>query len=773
MPEGRVFDDRQATVTVGLLHGGSETGRVSAFHPEAPEIALITTTRSAHGQIRELELRISVEKTSYVAFFRETVDLPDRRAEQMLELNVYTPGGNVFAVEADRDAIDDDTGFYAYPISKVSLYGELFFFAHGINAKEDRTPLGSLLVQGGQLEADELQRGFDAQTANRGSRLGEILVEQGSAGADVVEEAVDKQQHRRATGKPVRLGELLVEAGLATSEDIEAALSEQKNRRGKRLGEVLVEMGIVSETVIAETLARKFHIPFVDLDDCHIDPEAKNEIPAGLIDRYRILPFQSDATTLSIAMADPLAVEALDMLRFSLNKRLREVMVLPSQLDSYLNPVLAAEEEFEEFEADLEALLFHTEEDSTSESSAELADIEEDEGVAKLAYRIILSAQKVGASDIHIEPCGIEHPTLVRFRVDGRCFEHRKLSPLYRSSLVARIKIMANLDITERRKPQDGKIRLKLGGGPLELRVATLPTVNGNEDVVMRLLAAGKPMQVDDLGLGERNHRGCLQIVHKPYGLVLVVGPTGSGKTTTLHSLIGRINEVDRKIWTAEDPVEITQDGLRQVQVHPRIGFTFAAAMRSFLRADPDVIMVGEMRDEETASIGVEASLTGHLVLSTLHTNSAPETVTRLLDMGLDPFTFSDALLGVLAQRLARRLCSKCKQPYEPNESEAAELFDLYGEQALREHLGDRPLQLYRADGCSHCGDTGYRGRMGLHELLLADEDIAEAIQRRAPVSDIRDLAVRGGMTTLLQDGIEKCLLGHTDLKQVLAVCSR
>ena len=340
--------------------------------------------------------------------------------------------------------------------------------------------------------------------------------------------------------------------------------------------------------------------------------------------------------------------------------------------------------------------------------------------------------------------------------------------------MVARLKILAGLDISERRKPQDGKIRFRMPDRQLELRVATLPTVNGNEDVVMRILATSKPMPLDEMGMSPHNLAELKKALAKPYGLILCVGPTGSGKTTTLHSALGHINTPDMKIWTAEDPVEITQEGLRQVQVQAKIGFDFAAAMRAFLRADPDVIMVGEMRDEETASIGVEASLTGHLVLSTLHTNSAPETITRLIDMGVDPFSFGDALLAVLAQRLARSICGRCREPYIASEDEVTSIIETVGsENALRLVDPSGQTQLFRGRGCEACGNSGYKGRLALHELLINNDEIRHAVSQRAPVEEVRRLAVAGGMTTLLQDGMAKVLAGKTDLKQVLAVSSR
>jgi type II secretory ATPase GspE/PulE/Tfp pilus assembly ATPase PilB-like protein len=394
---------------------------------------------------------------------------------------------------------------------------------------------------------------------------------------------------------------------------------------------------------------------------------------------------------------------------------------------------------------------------------------ETDSGIVKLANQLIIEAFNRGASDIHVEPDGSKNPCVIRLRVDGDCQKFMEVPGPHRNALVQRLKIMAKLDISERRKPQDGKIRFKYSKGTIELRVATIPTTNQNEDVVMRLLAASKPLPLDRMGFSERNLSRFKEIVQKPYGICLVVGPTGSGKTTTLHSALGFINTEDMKIWTAEDPVEITQKGLRQVQVQPKIDFTFAAAMRSFLRADPDVIMVGEMRDHETAAIGIEASLTGHLVFSTLHTNSAPETITRLLDMNIDPFNFADALLGIMAQRLIRTLCAKCKEAYHPSREEFDEIAEAYGREWF-ETAYSPELTLYQPKGCAACGNTGYKGRMGVHELLVGTDEIKRAVQRRAPIDELRQLALRQGMRTLLQDAIEKAFKGVTDIKQARAV---
>jgi type II secretory ATPase GspE/PulE/Tfp pilus assembly ATPase PilB-like protein len=429
--------------------------------------------------------------------------------------------------------------------------------------------------------------------------------------------------------------------------------------------------------------------------------------------------------------------------------------------------------------------------DEAEEGSLESAAA--DNELVKFVNRIIVDAYNQRASDIHIEPLPGKAKTGIRFRIDGSLIPYIEVPSHFRQAMVTRLKIMCDLDISEKRKPQDGKIKFKKYGPlDIELRVATIPSAGGVEDVVMRILAAGEPIPLEKLGLTPHNRVNLEKTVSKPYGLFYVCGPTGSGKTTTLHSVLKFLNTPDTKIWTAEDPVEITQKGLRQVQVNKKAGIDFALVMRAFLRADPDIIMVGESRDKETVAMGVEASLTGHLVFSTLHTNSAPESITRLLDMGMDPFNFADALLGMLAQRLAKRLCD-CKESYFPDQAEIRTFLAEYAqdlqhtavwkvdrrgeEQKLLESWielyggGEGRLKFYRAAGCDSCNKTGYKGRVGLHELLIADEDVKKLIQERARVADIFVSAVGSGMRTLKMDGMEKIMMGLTDLKQVRSVC--
>ncbi len=427
----------------------------------------------------------------------------------------------------------------------------------------------------------------------------------------------------------------------------------------------------------------------------------------------------------------------------------------------------------------------------TGEGSTDEVSAAADNELVKLVNKIVIDAYNQGASDIHIEPYPGKAKTEIRFRRDGSLAPYIEVPASYRSAIVARLKIMCDLDISEKRKPQDGKIKFKkFGPLDIELRVATIPTTGGVEDIVMRILAAGEPIPIDKLGLTTKNSENLKNAVSKPYGLFFVCGPTGSGKTTTLHSVLGFLNTPDTKIWTAEDPVEITQKGLRQVQVNKKV-MDFAMVMKAFLRADPDIIMVGEMRDAETTHIGIEASLTGHLVFATLHTNSAPEAVIRLLDMGMDPFNFADALIGILAQRLAKRLC-KCKEPYTPGpdelkafmneyttdlrlsdtwkrdpQGEAKKLYDYW----LKEYAKDGKLQFFKAKGCDACGGSGYKGRCGLHELMIASDAVKKLIQERARVTDLFVKSVEEGMSTLKMDGMDKVMMGLTDMKQVRTVC--
>jgi type II secretory ATPase GspE/PulE/Tfp pilus assembly ATPase PilB-like protein len=612
-----------------------------------------------------------------------------------------------------------------------------------------------------------------------------------SPSLDALWNALDAPPKHRAA----HLGEALIARGLLTPEQLAQALSLQLRLAPHRLlGRLLVDRGVITEHALDSTLADWLALFIVDPRTLEPETEALQRVPQALAEREGVLPLMVRGDTLVLAVPDPADHELIYRLRFVSDLKVRAVGALPGTLQAAIarayRPVAAAPASAKAGARTLSELATEL---STQATADEVVDpstiLESDNTLVRLVNRLIHDAIECGASDIHVETAEPPRPVSVRLRVDGDLARHIEIPSQYRYALVARLKIMADLDISEHRKPQDGKIDFARFGGPhVELRIVTVPTTRGLEDVVLRLLSGLEPMPLDRIGLSAASLAALRQVIAKAYGLILICGPTGCGKTTTLHSVMRELNVDKRKIWTAEDPVEITQEGLRQVQVNARIGWTFAAAMRTFLRADPDVIMIGEMRDEETARIAVEASLTGHLVMSTLHTNSAPESITRLLEIGLDPYMFSDSLLAILAQRLVRRLCLHCRVAVPLDDAALQSLLNQHVQSGgghgptqaelldrWRHDHGDRTgrLHLYRPAGCVHCGGSGYRGRMGLHELLVANDALRDGIRHRAPASKLQEVGLVAGMVTLRQDGIEKALAGLTDMAEVLAAANQ
>jgi len=566
--------------------------------------------------------------------------------------------------------------------------------------------------------------------------------------------------------------EYLLAQQRVTQDEINAAIAEARAKQTD-VETILVEHYKVPKAEMGASLSAFYRVPFQEFDERIVPPpDLMRDLKLDFLRRNYWLPLRREEDGSVLVLIDnPQDLGKVDSIH-QLLPRVTFAVGLRKDIATFLSAASGEMTPHDSISELIGELKTEDAPEKIEESMGGEVD-ENDSTVVRLANQVIVDAYKARASDIHVEPYGAAKDTMIRYRIDGQCMEYQKIPGAYRRAIVARLKIMSMLDIAERRKPQDGKIKFKLPDSrEIELRVATIPTAGGNEDVVMRILAASEPIPLDKLGMTDRNLREMQGIAAKPYGLILVVGPTGSGKTTSLHSVLGYINKPDRKIWTAEDPVEITQYGLRQVQVQPKIGFTFAAAMRSFLRADPDVIMVGEMRDEETASTGIEASLTGHLVLSTLHTNSAIETVVRLLDMGLDSFNFADALLGILGQRLVKRICRDCRQEYHPERSEYDELAQAFGEEAFAtlNQKYDGSFVLHRGKGCASCNKTGYRGRLGIHELFIATDEMKRFIQTKARVAEMLEHARAEGMTTLVQDGVLKTLGGLTDFRQVKAV---
>ncbi len=701
--------------------------------------------------------------------------------------------------------VQDELGLFLFvPMSPSDdSVQRLFVPREAVDQVDFGDRIGDLLLQDNAVTAEQIATAAKEQSTLRDRKVGDILLANHVVAPQQLLEAIEAQSRMPI----VRIGEALVAMELITEAQLKEALAQQKEDRSVPLGELLVRKKIVSRVQLQSALARKMGYPLVDVDAFPAETAAVRRVAMAVAVRLEVLPLMQREGLLVVAMEDPTRRDAIDEIEFITQLKvvpaLARVGTLRLSINTAYEKAKAAERaaggkgdtgpllnlNFEPQPSNTTDKLIETLERDFQERPQERDDkpIEQsDNSLVKLINNMITEAQAKGVSDIHIECQPGKDKVRIRFRKDGVMAPYLELPPSYRNAMVARIKVMCDLDISEKRKPQDGKINFSkfAAGNKLELRVATIPTSNGLEDVVMRLLASAKPIPMDKLGLTQSNFQRLSEAVERPYGMVLCVGPTGSGKTTTLHSVLGRINTPERKIWTAEDPVEITQAGLRQVQVNPKIDWTFAKALRAFLRADPDVIMVGEIRDQETAEIAIEASLTGHLVLSTLHTNSAPETVTRLLDMGADPFNFGDSLLAVLAQRLVRRLCTDCREELPMPQAERDELIDDYLRVFPQE---DRPsrqdilaywleqyapkgqVMKYHCAGCATCENSGFKGRAGLHELLVVSSEVRQAIQTGKRAEEIQRLGLSQGMRSLRQDGIVKVLQGVTSLAEVRA----
>ena len=732
--------------------------RLTLYAVNEDRTSIVSKVKTGLNSSRDLKLPVSPQSLAgYAAFSRKLLNLADVYDDDALK---QIHPSLTFLKEVDKRSGYRTRQMLVAPIlDGDTLHGVLQI----INNKSDQ-PFGTLEVEG----VAQLCKTLATAIRQRVQKANEVA--------------------RRKANK----FDGLVAEGTLTASELEKCLVDARTE-GKPVEYMLMANFKIRPAQIGPSLSKFFGVPYEPFDPGRIRSEALHgPLKRDFIEEQGWIPLEESPEGLVIMCVDPEAVRGARVVPqvFPRITKFAYRVTTLTEFQETLGQLYGAGAEggsIDQLLADMDGGPI---DDGTNDDSLESAAA--DNELVKFVNKVIIDAYNQKVSDIHIEPMPGKLKTGIRFRIDGTLMPYIEVPAHFRQAMVTRLKIMCDLDISERRKPQDGKIKFKKYGPlDIELRVATIPSTGGVEDVVMRILAAGEPIPLDKLGLTPHNRERVVRTVEKPYGLFYVCGPTGSGKTTTLHSILKHLNTPDTKIWTAEDPVEITQKGLRQVQINKKAGIDFALIMRAFLRADPDIIMVGESRDKETVSMGVEASLTGHLVFSTLHTNSAPESITRLLDMGMDPFNFADALLGILAQRLAKKLCD-CKESYVPDAEELRLFAAEYAEElrhsaawkvdyeaettklteSWRKAYGqDGQLKFFRHVGCDKCNKTGYKGRIGLHELLIADDDIKKLIQERARVAEIFSAAVEGGMRTLKMDGMEKIMMGLTDIKMVRSVC--
>jgi type II secretory ATPase GspE/PulE/Tfp pilus assembly ATPase PilB-like protein len=730
--------------------------RLTLYATSDDKTSIVSKVKTGLNTSKDLKLPISAQSLAgYAAFAKQMVNIADVYDDESLK-RIHP--NLTFLKEVDKRSGYRTKQMMVVPVMDGdTLHGVL----QVINNKSDQ-PFGDLEVEG----ATQLSKTLATAIRQRMQKA-------------------DEGQRRRQTKYSG-----LVNAGVLTEEELQQCI-QQAREEAKPVEHMLMAKFQIRPAQIGPSLAKFFGVAYEPFNPNRIKSEQiQGALKRDFVEEQGWIPLEDSPEGLVIMCMDP--------------EQVRGSRIVP-QVFARLSKFTYRVTTQTEFEETLAQLYGADEGGSIDDLLADLSPAADDEGeegdvvsaaadneLVKFVNKVIIDAYNMKVSDIHVEPLPGKAKTGIRFRIDGSLQPYIEVPSHFRQAMVTRLKIMCDLDISEKRKPQDGKIKFKkFGPIDIELRVATIPSAGGVEDVVMRILAAGEPIPLEKLGLTPHNKERLEKTVSKPYGLFYVCGPTGSGKTTTLHSILKFLNTTDTKIWTAEDPVEITQKGLRQVQINKKAGIDFALVMRAFLRADPDIIMVGESRDKETVSMGVEASLTGHLVFSTLHTNSAPESIIRLLDMGMDPFNFADALLGILAQRLAKKLCD-CKDEYFPDQDEiklfvteyaeelrhsaawkadyAGEAKKLY-ENWIKLYGHDGRLKFYKAKGCDKCNKSGYKGRIGLHELLVADDPTKRLIQERARVAELFASAVEGGMRTLKMDGMEKVMMGLTDLKMVRSVC--
>jgi type II secretory ATPase GspE/PulE/Tfp pilus assembly ATPase PilB-like protein len=737
-------------VRVRLMDGSELQGTLPGFSPLWRRLTL--TLPAVDGAVSETRL-LDTEDVVYIAFHRSGGH-PARQPHLagLKEVRVKTVTDEDFEVLVVQGQ-QYPQGFNAFTDEDDTAFERIFFYLHGVNSRELMQPIGEVLVNEKLISREEVEQGLKAQEEGQGKPIGEILVENRKLKPEQLNEALLQQKGK----KRMQLGAILMEAGMINEDELEQALQEQARHRNLKLGQVLLKMGILSEDELTSALALKFHLPVVDLDEYPIDPLATSEVDDELIRKYQWLPVQADDTNLVVALADPLAMDAFAAISFQTKRRITQVLATPSQLARHIDELLGKDIETGNW------LMMEQIRDAEEGAGDEIDTDEElqaaEKGpVVKLVNKIILDGLHKGASDIHLLPQA--KGLVLAYRINGELREELTLEHWVQRRVVSRIKIVAGMDISERRLPQDGRLMIRHEGKRAELRISCIPNVHG-ESVVMRVLEKEKTPSLASLGLREEDSKRLGRMVRKPFGLILATGPTGSGKSTTLFALLGSIIDRPVHIITVEDPVESDIPGADQVQVNSKIGLTFARVLRNVLRHDPDVIMVGEMRDEETARIGIEASLTGHLMLSTLHTNTAVDTIVRLQDLDIPTYLLAPALLGVLSQNLVRQLCPHCREALSEEDESYAVLRDLGHES---------PPTLYRSKGCDQCGDTGYIGRLMVYEFLEVGDAVRQAIHDGLVGQDLQRVAVEAGMRPKGEHALELAARGEIGRDDLLGL---
>lgn len=775
---GRI--DQHEPAILHFLDGRKLEGLLTRFLPSHGVVEFVPKKEQANIDVQLTDIeQLRLNRPVVPRPRKETGDIEQpgqiARPSERQTFRVEFVNGNVLAAETIGFEMQE-SGLFLFVVDGNDAVIRTFIPASSIKTEQIGPLIGETLIEQKILPNSEITNAPEGRKQPGEQSLGELLAEHKVISEEQLHAALARARAR--TVPVIKLGWALIELNMITRKQLDVALELQRTAVKKPLGAIMLDLGYISRDQLSHVRFQMLGIPSVELAQFDIDPSVLKLLPDELVRKFHVIPVCYDGAALVVAMPNPLDAEPVERVRFYARVHVIPVKATIEDIDQAIRAYYGIATSGQGVEEIAEQLSAEMDLEAVSEEAIN----ETDNTLVRLVNKMILDAHTAGASDIHVEASPGKTGLVIRFRKDGVLSEYLRLPHNFRSATVSRLKIMADLDISEHRRSQDGRINFqKFGPAKVELRVVTVPTQDGLEDVVMRLLAMTEPLSITKLGLREPVQNAVKKLLEKPHGLILVVGPTGSGKTTTLHSLLNVLNMPGMKIWTAENPVEITQPGVRQVQVNSKIGWDFATVMRTFMRADPNIIMVGEMRDQETARVAVEASLTGHLVFSTLHTNSAPETVVRLLEIGIDPFSFTDSLLGVLAQRLARRLCVKCRTNRLATGQEIRALAEEYCyeteikpadviEEWKRDFGGS--LMIHEARGCGECGKTGYRGRIGLHELLVATPGIRQMMLQHAAASELRAAGIRGGMRTLKQDGIEKCLAGYTDIHQVRAVAT-